>query len=163
MSFGFLTTAAADVVARSPMERQARAAGARFEVRDGWNVAISYPGESLDAVGFADASHTRKFELQGELPASLELDRATVDGDAHLAADDEDPRADPRRRAARRRARGHRPASARCGSPARSPARRSRASRRSTCARTSPSRATGAPAASRARRAGSSARPRTAT
>ncbi len=82
MSFGFLTTAAADVVARSPMERQARAAGARFEVRDGWNVAISYPGESLDAVGFADASHTRKFELQGELPASLELGRATVDGDA---------------------------------------------------------------------------------
>ena len=33
------------------MERQARAAGARFEVRDGWNVAVSYPGESLDAVG----------------------------------------------------------------------------------------------------------------
>ena len=59
MSFGFLETAAAEVVARSPMERQARAAGARFEVRDGWNVAVSYPGESRDAVGFADASHTR--------------------------------------------------------------------------------------------------------
>jgi glycine cleavage system aminomethyltransferase T len=80
----FLTAAATDVVARSPMERQARAAGARFEVRDGWNVATSFPGESLDAVGFADVSHTRKFELQAhppELP-SLELGRATVDGDS---------------------------------------------------------------------------------
>lgn len=91
MSFGFLATAASAspsgsspasprVVARSPMERQAQAAGARFEVRDGWNVAVSYPGESLDAVGFADASHLRKYELQGELP-SLDFGRATVDGD----------------------------------------------------------------------------------
>ena len=34
MSFAFLTASATDAVARSPMERQARAAGARFEVRD---------------------------------------------------------------------------------------------------------------------------------
>ena len=83
MSFEFLGAAAADAVARSPMERQARAAGARFEVRDGWNVAVSYAGEAaaLRAVGFADASHIRKFELQGELPP-LEFGRATVDGDA---------------------------------------------------------------------------------
>jgi hypothetical protein len=81
MSFEFLRTGASDVVARSPMERQARAAGARFEVRDGWSVAVSYPDESLDAVGFADASHIRKYELQGELPP-LELGRATIDGDA---------------------------------------------------------------------------------
>ena len=40
MSFAFLAAAATDAVARSPMERQARAAGARFEVRDGWNVAV---------------------------------------------------------------------------------------------------------------------------
>jgi glycine cleavage system aminomethyltransferase T len=81
VSFEFLSASAPDVVARSPMERQARAAGARFEVRDGWNVAVSYPGESLAAVGFADASHVRKYELQGDLPA-LEFGRATVDGDA---------------------------------------------------------------------------------
>jgi glycine cleavage system aminomethyltransferase T len=70
-------------VARSPMERQARAAGARFEVRDGWNVAVSYAGEAdaLRAVGFADASHIRKYEVQDALP-TLELGRATVDGDA---------------------------------------------------------------------------------
>jgi glycine cleavage system aminomethyltransferase T len=81
VSFEFLSAGAGDVVARSPMERQARAAGARFEVRDGWNVAVSFPGESLDTVGFADASHLRKYELQGELPA-LEFGRATVDGDS---------------------------------------------------------------------------------
>jgi glycine cleavage system aminomethyltransferase T len=81
VSFEFLTPSSADAIARSPMERQARAAGARFEVRDGWNVAVSYPGESVDAVGFADASHIRKYELQGDLPP-LEFGRATVDGDA---------------------------------------------------------------------------------
>ena len=77
----FLTPSAADAVARSPMERQARAAGARFEVRDGWNVATAYPGESLAAVGFADASHTRKFEVHGDLP-SIECVHAKVDGDS---------------------------------------------------------------------------------
>jgi glycine cleavage system aminomethyltransferase T len=83
VSFEFLSADAGDVVARSPMERQARAAGARFEVRDGWNVAIAYGGEAdaLRTVAFADASHLRKYELQGDLPA-LELGRATVDGDA---------------------------------------------------------------------------------
>ncbi len=81
MSFEFLSAGAGEVVARSPMERQARAAGARFEVRDGWNVAVSYPGESLAHIGFADASHLRKYELQGALPA-LEFGRATVDGES---------------------------------------------------------------------------------
>jgi hypothetical protein len=80
MTFGFLSPTADDAVARSPMERQARAAGARFELRDGWNVAVSYPGESLDAIGFADVSHIRKYELQGDL-RPLDLGRATVDGD----------------------------------------------------------------------------------
>ena len=86
MSFEFLAAGAADAVARSPMERQAGAAGARFEVRDGWNVAVSYAGEAdaLRIVGFADASHIRKYELQAhpsDLPP-LEFGRATVDGDA---------------------------------------------------------------------------------
>jgi len=83
VSFEFLSARATDVVARSPMERQARVAGARFEVRDGWNVAVSYAGEAnaLRSVGFADCSHLRKYELQGDLPP-LEFGRATVDGDA---------------------------------------------------------------------------------
>ena len=53
-------------------------------MRDGWNVATSYAGEAawLRTVAFADASHTRKYEVQGELPAELEFGRATVDGDA---------------------------------------------------------------------------------
>jgi glycine cleavage system aminomethyltransferase T len=47
------------------MEREARAAGARFELRDGWNVAVSYPGESTGQVAFADSSHLRKVEVHG--------------------------------------------------------------------------------------------------
>ena len=83
MSFEFLSPTATDAVARSPMERQARAAGARFELRDGWNVATAYAGEAaaLAAVGFADCSHLRKYEVQDDLPP-LQLGRASVDGDA---------------------------------------------------------------------------------
>jgi glycine cleavage system aminomethyltransferase T len=83
VSFEFLSPSAAAAVARSPMERRARAAGARFELRDGWNVATSYKGEAaaLAAVAFSDCSHVRKYELQGDLP-ELELGRASVDGDS---------------------------------------------------------------------------------
>jgi glycine cleavage system aminomethyltransferase T len=55
-----------EAVARSPMERQALDSGARFEVRDGWNVAVGYDGESPDApVRWADASHLPKIEVHG--------------------------------------------------------------------------------------------------
>jgi glycine cleavage system aminomethyltransferase T len=83
VSLEFLSVTAAGAIARSPMERQARAAGARFELRDGWNVAVAYADEAgaLARVGFADCSHVRKYELQGELPA-LELGCATQDGDS---------------------------------------------------------------------------------
>src|SRR2546423_11922044 len=41
----FLSAEASDqAIARSPMERFARAAGARFEKRSGWNVAVDYGG-----------------------------------------------------------------------------------------------------------------------
>lgn len=86
MSYEFLSPTAADAVARSPMERQARAAGARFAVRDGFNVAVAYDGEAdaLVRVGFADCSHVRCYDVRAgasELP-ELEFGRATVDGDA---------------------------------------------------------------------------------
>jgi heterotetrameric sarcosine oxidase gamma subunit len=77
-------------LARSPMERQALAAGAQLEERDGWNVAVRYDGEEAErarcatGVGFADLSHLGKIELQAgpDEPAAiagetLELDRAT--------------------------------------------------------------------------------------
>ena len=84
MSLAFLAPTATAAVARSPMERQARVAGARFEVRDGWNVAVAHAGEAahLATVAFADASHVRKYELQerGQAPA-LQLGRATVEGE----------------------------------------------------------------------------------
>jgi glycine cleavage system aminomethyltransferase T len=52
-----------DAIARSPMERQAQAAGARFEVRDGWNIAVSYPTDG--SVTWTDMSHLRKVEVHG--------------------------------------------------------------------------------------------------
>jgi glycine cleavage system aminomethyltransferase T len=80
VSLEFLSVSAEGAVARSPMERQARAAGARFEVRGGWNVAVAYDGEDgvLDrAVGWADRSHLGKLELSGEPPVSLDFGSAT--------------------------------------------------------------------------------------
>src|SRR5262249_12289658 len=71
-------------IARSPMEREAMAAGAGMELRDGWNVAASFDGEESrlrDTVGFADLSHLGKLELNGPFeelaPAPLEFSLAT--------------------------------------------------------------------------------------
>jgi glycine cleavage system aminomethyltransferase T len=62
-------TVSADAVAHSPMERPARQAGARFEVRDGFNVAVEFPGAGAagrgDTVSWADVSYLGKLELQG--------------------------------------------------------------------------------------------------
>jgi heterotetrameric sarcosine oxidase gamma subunit len=69
-------------LARSPMEREALAAGATLEERDGWNVAVSYPAPDgrASTVGFADLSHLGKIEVQGDVAAitghQLELGRA---------------------------------------------------------------------------------------
>jgi heterotetrameric sarcosine oxidase gamma subunit len=54
-------------VAKSPMEPGAVAAGATFEERDGWNVAVSFPNEDASVVGFADLSHIGKLEVQGDV------------------------------------------------------------------------------------------------
>ncbi|HEX4011167.1 MAG TPA: hypothetical protein VHX62_14205 [Solirubrobacteraceae bacterium] len=76
MNLDFLIPAADDgALAHSPMEPPARKAGARFEVRDGWNVAVEFPSRSAaeDAVTWADVSHLPKVELQG---ASAAIDAA---------------------------------------------------------------------------------------
>ncbi len=77
MSLDFLSPSP-QVVARSPMERQAVAAGARLELRDGWNVAVAFPGEDDRPVGFADMSHLAKVEVYGR----FEPGRATRAGSA---------------------------------------------------------------------------------
>ena len=78
-ALGFLSPGPG-AVAKSPMEPGAAAAGATFEERDGWQVAVSFPGESLSAVGFADMSHIGKIEIQGDVGAitghNLELGTA---------------------------------------------------------------------------------------
>ena len=53
-------------VARSPMEGVAVAAGATLERRDGWNVAVRFDAPR-GTVGFADVSHLRKTEIQGDV------------------------------------------------------------------------------------------------
>jgi glycine cleavage system aminomethyltransferase T len=66
-------------IARSPMEHLARSAGARFEVREGWNVAVGYGAPRSDAVSWADVSHLRKWEVRG---GGGELGTARREGDA---------------------------------------------------------------------------------
>jgi glycine cleavage system aminomethyltransferase T len=67
VSLEFLSPAPS-AVARSPMEREALAAGATLEQRDGWNVAVGFEGEQghLSTVAFADRSQLGKLELVGE-------------------------------------------------------------------------------------------------
>jgi glycine cleavage system aminomethyltransferase T len=55
--------------AKSPMEPGMAAAGATFEERDGWRVAVSFPGEDFSVVGHADLSHIGKIEVQGDVAA----------------------------------------------------------------------------------------------
>ena len=79
MSLAFLSPVSANgAVARSPMERLAKKAGARFEVRDGWNVAVAY-GAPEGTVGWADLSHLRKSEVEGR---GGEFGMARREGDA---------------------------------------------------------------------------------
>jgi glycine cleavage system aminomethyltransferase T len=89
-SLDFLSASAAQTnghtpIARSPMEGKAQAAGARFEIREGWNVAVEYPGDSeaIGDVAWADVSHLRKLELQSD-SAPGELGEAKREGDAWI-------------------------------------------------------------------------------
>ncbi len=77
--------AATDAIARSPMETQARAAGARLQERDGWSVAVGYGTPEQESVactttvGWCDVSHLGKLELQGPGVAQrLELELGTA-------------------------------------------------------------------------------------
>jgi len=74
-------------IARSPMERSAAHEGARFELRDGFNVAVGY-GAGLereleaarDTAAWADCSHLRKLELQAPAPELNAIVTACTDG-----------------------------------------------------------------------------------
>jgi glycine cleavage system aminomethyltransferase T len=97
VSLAFLSpVAASGAIARSPMEGMARAAGAEFEVRDGWNVAVRYRGvpgaryggapsagnggaPDTRSVAWADVSHLRKWEVDG---AAGEFGVASRSGEA---------------------------------------------------------------------------------
>jgi glycine cleavage system aminomethyltransferase T len=70
----------ADVTLRSAMHHRLRAAGATFERRGAWEVAVALPGETerLERVGFADASSLTKLELRGGDPPPDAPDRAVL-------------------------------------------------------------------------------------
>jgi glycine cleavage system aminomethyltransferase T len=78
VNLDFLRVDSGDAVAHSPMEGPARAAGARFEVRDGWNVAVEFPGAPNGNVSWADVSHLAKLELQGSADVITELPFGTA-------------------------------------------------------------------------------------
>jgi glycine cleavage system aminomethyltransferase T len=66
-------------VARSPMEGKAVAAGATLERRDGWNVAVRFDA-ARGTVGYADVSHLRKTEIQGDDVGTPDGTATRVDG-----------------------------------------------------------------------------------
>jgi glycine cleavage system aminomethyltransferase T len=76
-------------LAQTPMERAARAAGARFEAREGWNVAVGYASLEHEreacrtAAGWADVSHLGKLELHAA-PEDLQAIVAQAAGGAPL-------------------------------------------------------------------------------
>jgi glycine cleavage system aminomethyltransferase T len=75
-----------EALARSPMEREARAAGAQVERHGNWNLTVSFGDTAAEgercrrAVGFADRSHLGKLELIRE--HGLELGAAHRRDDA---------------------------------------------------------------------------------
>ena len=67
-------------VARSAAERVFVAAGAIFDIRDGWRVPTIVPDAEhhLATVGLADVSHLGKLELRPAPPATLPVDDETL-------------------------------------------------------------------------------------
>jgi heterotetrameric sarcosine oxidase gamma subunit len=90
-ALAFLTPDAVSesVSARTPMDRRARAAGARVQRREGWSVAVGYGEPELErerisqTVAFADRSSLAKLELQAE-PAVLAAVVAAAGGGVAL-------------------------------------------------------------------------------
>jgi len=93
VSLDFLTTDAIATsggeapIARSPMERSAAQEGARFELRDGWNVAVGYgSGAEQEAraatrtAAWADVSHLGKLELQAPAQGMVAVVAACAEG-----------------------------------------------------------------------------------
>ena len=59
--------AAHSPIARSPMQHLQRERGARFETRDGWEIAVSFPDEAaaLERVAIAELPQLGKLEVRG--------------------------------------------------------------------------------------------------
>jgi len=107
MSLAFLTpdvTSSREVLARSPMERPAVAAGARLSRLEGWNVPNAFSEPSIEwdrlrrTVGFVDRSSLAKLEVQAApealagilAQASSELNAGAEAGALRNDVEDED-------------------------------------------------------------------------
>lgn len=92
-ALAFLSTG--DAAAVSPLAAGTAAAGARFEAREGWQVAARFaePGAEAaalrEAVGWADVSHLPKWEIQGPAGALDALGPLPALGDGLAARDGE--------------------------------------------------------------------------
>ena len=62
---------------KSSLERRLREAGAEFEEREGWLVAVSVPGAAQRSPRIRDITHTAKIEVRGGVNG-LELEGAEV-------------------------------------------------------------------------------------
>ena len=71
-------------LARSSLERRLRDAGARFEERDGWLVAVEVPGEERYALVIRDVTHAYVVR-EGTEGVEIHL-RGGVPGDPNVAA-----------------------------------------------------------------------------
>lgn len=99
LAFLSLGNAGESPVAVSPLASGTAAAGATFEARDGWEVAVRFADAGVEAlacrqaVGWADVSHVPKWELQVAPAQAASLDALAplpaLDGD-NLAVRDED-------------------------------------------------------------------------
>ena len=62
---------------KSSLERRLREAGAEFDEREGWLVAVSIPGEEKRSPRIRDVTHSAKIEVRGDVNG-LELEGAEV-------------------------------------------------------------------------------------
>lgn len=87
MSEGLAFLSTGDALAITPLADGAAADGASFELRQGWEVPARFAGAEIEAaacreaVGWADASHLPKWELQGPVAALDALEAMPALGD----------------------------------------------------------------------------------
>jgi glycine cleavage system aminomethyltransferase T len=71
LAFLSLDAASEGTLARSPMQRRLHEAGAQFEERDGWLVAVRVPGEERRRLAIRDVTHVLSRHDLGTVPGTV--------------------------------------------------------------------------------------------